>query len=135
MKKAYIQNNIAVDVIRVDPFAIFHAAYAELFVEVPEEVEVMWRRSGDDWFPPVTPDPVIPDSVTPLQGLLALDKFGMAAAYEEWASSPDRTFAERSFINRAQTWRRNDPTLLAAASAFNLTPEQLDALFIEGAQL
>lgn len=135
MKKAYIENAVAREVVQVDPFTIFNSAYAELFVEVPEEVEVMWRRSGDDWFPPVTPDPVIPDSITPLQGLLVLDKFGMAATYEAWAADPARTFAERSFITRAQTWRRNDPTLLAAASAFNLTPEQLDTLFIEGAQL
>ena len=135
MRYAYIQNDVAVDVVRVDPFGIFHGAYAELFVEVPDEVETGWLIGTDGkWSPPAVVV-IVPQEITPLQGLLALDKFGFSATYEAWANSPDRTFAERVFVNRAQTWRRNDPTLLSAAEAFNLTSAQLDQLFIEGSKL
>lgn len=135
MKFAYVKGDVAQDVVEVDPFNIFRYEYAALFVEVPGDVEIGWviDESGK-WTAPQA-IVIVPQEITPLQGLLALDKFGMAATYEAWAADPARTFAERAFITRAQTWRRNDPTLLAAASAFNLTPEQLDALFIEGAQL
>lgn len=135
MQKAYIKDKVAVTVCRVDPFSIFNPEYAALFIEVPEEVEAGWIVDDEGkWSaPPVVV--IVPQEITPLQGLLALDKFGFSAAFEAWESDPARTFAERAFIARAQTWRRNDPTLLAAASAFNLTPKQLDTLFIEGAQL
>lgn len=136
MKYAYIVNDTAVDVVRVDPFGIFGEQYATLFVEVPDDVEIMWSRSAaGEWSAPAPSGPVVPDAVEPLQGLLALDAFGMAAAYETWAASPDRTFAERAFINRAQTWRRNDPILQGAAEVLGLTAEQLDAVFIKAATL
>lgn len=135
MKYAYIKNMIAADVVRVDPFGIFHPEYAAMFVEVPNEVEAGWviDVNGNWSAPPVIV--TVPQEISPLQGLLTLDKFGLSTAYEAWSTDPSRTFAERTFINRAQTWRRNDPTLLAAAEAFNLTSAQLDELFIEGSKL
>jgi len=136
MKYAYIVNDTAVDVVRVDPAGIFSQEYASLFVQVPDEVEIMWSRNGaGEWLAPAPSGPVVPDAVEPLQGLLAIDAFGMADAYETWATSTDRTFAERAFINRAQTWRRNDPILQGASTALGLTSEQLDALFIKAATL
>lgn len=77
----------------------------------------------------------IPQSVSALQGLLAVDQAGMAAAYTAWASDSSRTFAERAFIDKAQTWKRDDPTLMAAAAAFGLTELQIDALFTLAATL
>ena len=71
----------------------------------------------------------VPQSVSALQGLLAVDQAGMAAAYTAWASDSARTFAERAFIDKAQTWKRDDPTLMAAAVAFGLTSTQIDSLF------
>jgi hypothetical protein len=70
-----------------------------------------------------------PQSIDALQGLLALDREGMAGFYETWASAPDRTFAQRAFIDKALTWKRNDPTLNAAASDLGLTSAQVDSLF------
>jgi len=81
----------------------------------------------------ITPD--VPQSITALQGMLAINSAGLASAYEAWANDPSRTFAEKAFINKAQTWRRDDPTLLSAATAFSLTDTQLDDLFILGATL
>lgn len=77
----------------------------------------------------------VPQEVTALQGLLAIDAAGLASAYETWASDPARTFAQRAFISRAQTWRRDDPTLQAAATDLGLTESQLDDLFTLAATL
>lgn len=79
--------------------------------------------------------PAIPQSITALQGLLIIDQFGLAVAYEAWADSPERTFAQKAFINKAQTWKRDDPTLLAAAQSFSLSDSQIDTMFIEAAKL
>ena len=81
------------------------------------------------------PTPV-PQSVSALQGLLAIDQqTGLASAYTAWASDSARTFAERAFIDKAQTWKRDDPTLMAAAVAFGLTSTQIDNLFVLAASL
>lgn len=74
-------------------------------------------------------------SVTPLQGLLAIDATGMSAAYEAWANDPSRTFAEKAFISRATVWNRDDQTIANAAVALGLTEEQLDGLFALAASL
>ena len=73
--------------------------------------------------------------VPALNALLAIDAAGLAPAYEAWATAPDRTFAERAFISKAQFWRRDDPTLVAAATALGLSAEDIDALFSAAAQL
>lgn len=100
---------------------------------VADAVQVGWIKQGDDFVPPPVVDPVIPPPIVPrvsaLQGLLAIDQAGLAAQYEAWASAPARTFAERAFINKAMTWRRDDPTIQAAAVALGLTSQQVDALF------
>lgn len=77
------------------------------------------------------PKPVVqvPQVIEALQGLLALDHEGYASFYESWANAPERTFAQKAFINKALTWKRNDPTLNAAATDLGLTSAQVDALF------
>ena len=76
----------------------------------------------------------VPDAVPALEALLALDAAGLSADYEAWANDPARTFAQRAFINKALTWRRDDPTLQAAAEALELSSEQVDQLFISADQ-
>lgn len=75
-------------------------------------------------------DDRIPKRIEVLQGLLAIDQAGLSSLYESWINSPERTFAEKAFINKARTWRRDDPILQAAATEIGLTKEQLDQLFI-----
>lgn len=88
-----------------------------------------------DYVPP-PPAPVqVPQEVSALQGLLAIDAAGLAEVYEAWAHSPDRTFAQKAFINKAQTWKRSDPTLSAAAADIGLTEANLDALFTAASSL
>jgi len=84
---------------------------------------------------PAPPETTVPQEVSPLQAMLALDQAGMSAAYEAWSTAPARTFAERAFINRAQVWRRDDPLMQAAATALGISPEQLDQLFALAATL
>ena len=92
------------------------------------------------YFPGEIQEPVIvenpvPQEVTVLQALLAIDQAGMSPAYEAWANDPARTFAEKAFINRAQVWRRTDPLMIAGATALGLSPAQLDDLFMLAATL
>jgi len=67
--------------------------------------------------------------VSALDGLLVLDQYGLATAYQAWTADQARTFAERAFIDKAQTWKRMDPVLIAGAASMGLGDEQLDALF------
>lgn len=88
-----------------------------------------WLAEGnipEPYVPPPTP-PVT--EVTALQGLLAIDHAGLSVEYAVWANSPLRTFAQKAFIDKAQMWKRNDPTLIAAATDIGLSEGQLDALF------
>jgi hypothetical protein len=84
---------------------------------------------------PVIPENPVPQEVDALQGLKAIDAAGLSAAYETWANDPKRKFLEKAFINRAQTWRRDDPVLSAGAAALGLSAEQLDQLFVLAATL
>lgn len=94
----------------------------------------------DGDFPEPQPEPIDIEAwretaaITPLQGLLAIDEIGLAAGFSAWASSPDRTFAERAFLDKAQTWRRNDPVLIAGATSLGVDAEQLDGLFMSTLQ-
>jgi len=85
---------------------------------------------------PPAPEPVqVPQVIGALQGLLALDQAGMSSYYETWANAPERTFAQKAFINKATTWKRDDPTLNTAAVDLGLTTEQVDNLFILASSL
>lgn len=86
-------------------------------------------------FTPPQPVQAPVSRVPALNALLALDAAGLAPAYEAWANAPERTFAERAFINKSQFWRRDDATLIAAASALGLTDANIDALFEMASQL
>lgn len=102
---------------------------------VPDDVQVGWIKQGGVFVAPPLPVATVPYSVTALQGLLAIDQSGLASAYETWANDPARTFAQKAFINKAQTWKRDDPTLIAAATALGLTSGQMDAMFTLGKTL
>ncbi|MBK1719229.1 hypothetical protein [Thiocystis violacea] len=80
-----------------------------------------------EWVP--APDPRETMTCSDLQALLALDQLGLADEYEAWCTDPQRTFAEKAFINRARTWRRLDATFNAAADALEKTEEEKDQLF------
>ena len=96
----------------------------------PEDSRQVWDFKNGGWGRiPAT----VPHAVDALSGLLALEDAGLSAAYKEWATSPERSFADESFISKAVVWRRDDPTIQAAADALGLTSEQVDELFIAAA--
>lgn len=110
--------------------------HAPSFVLTPENhAEQQYPADGWYWFdtldealigmisPPDAP------TVTALQALLALDALGLSEAYETWCNDPARTFTEKAFITRAQTWKRTDQTFNAAADALGKTDEERDQFF------
>ena len=92
------------------------------------DTEYRWYAPGEIVRPEPEANPV-PQEVTALQALKALDAAGMSAAYEAWANDPARTFLERAFIQRATHWLRSDPVLLSGATAIGIGEAQLDDLF------
>lgn len=87
-----------------------------------------WFDTLDEAMTALISPPDVP-TVSALQALLALDKLGLASEYEAWASDPARTFSERAFINKAQTWRRDDQTFNSAADALGKSESERDAFF------
>lgn len=79
--------------------------------------------------------PPVPAEIDPVRALLVLDAAGLSSAFEAWTNDPARTFAERAFINRSAVWRRDDPVLIAGATALGLADQQIDDLFIAAARL
>lgn len=100
---------------------------------IADEGGIGWLYDGETLTPPVG-EVVVPQEISALDGLLTLDAAGLSSAYHAWANSPDRTFAEKAFIDKAMTWKRQDPTILAAADALGLSAEQVDELFTQAAQ-
>ena len=92
------------------------------------DTEYRWYAPGEIVRPEPDANPV-PQEVTALQAMKALDAAGMSAAYEAWANDPARTFLEKAFINRATHWLRADPVLLSGAFAIGISEAQLDDLF------
>ncbi|MBF57744.1 MAG: hypothetical protein CME80_08500 [Halomonas sp.] len=109
--------------------------FQEGFTEAPDNIVCGMIYENGAFSSPPPPPTQVPDSVPALNALLALDGAGLSDAYNEWANDPARTFAEQAFINKAQNWRRDDPTLNAAGDALGLSEEQKDQLFIAADQL
>jgi hypothetical protein len=68
-----------------------------------------------------------------LQAMLAIDAMGLSGTYEAWLAAPERTFAERQFALRAQTWERMNPVFLAVIDMLEKTDAEADQ-FIEYAK-
>ena len=77
----------------------------------------------------------VPQEISALAGLAVIDQFGLSDAYTVWATSPERTFMEKAFIEKAVNWRRSNTALIQAATTLGLSSEQLDQMFILGKQI
>ena len=75
--------------------------------------------------------PKVPQSVDRLKAVALLDQMGLGAAYLAWCKSPDRTLLEQEMLICTRVWERNNPTLIAAATAMSITSDQLDQMFIQ----
>lgn len=132
MRAAIVQDSEVVNIAKVSD-----AEFAESqgwIVSDTARIGDSYDATTGEFTTPPPPAPQVPESVPALEALLALDAAGLSADYEAWANDPARTFAERAFINKALTWRRDDPVLNAAGDALGLTEEQKDQLFIAADQ-
>jgi hypothetical protein len=98
----------------------------------PEEYEPgKWRET---WTIEAAP---VPEEVSALQGMLAIQAGGMVAGFNTWKATLDPVddFAVIAFFEKAPTWRRDNPYLIQGATALGLTSEQIDGLFYLAATL
>ena len=70
--------------------------------------------------------------ISPLQGILTLGEaeWGKVLAYRDTAS-----WAEKVVIDSTQDWQRTSQNIAFFGYLLNYTDEQMDALFIEAAQV
>ncbi len=103
-------------------------------VSPPGNRDTVRLQYSDGVFSEMEPLPApplaVPQSVDPLRAIYLLDQMGLSAAYAAWRDDPARTFLEQEMLLRAKVWERNNPVLIAAATAMGITPEQLDQMFI-----
>lgn len=57
MKYVYLTDNVVTDQAQIDPFKVFSAGYAELFIEAPDEVTFFWTYENGQFSPPPGPTP------------------------------------------------------------------------------
>lgn len=103
---------------------------ADGIIEYGEGITAAERTAVEQFAAAYVDGPEVPAEVPALSGLLALSEAGFSAAFEAWATDPARTFDERAFINRSQSWRRDNAVLSSAAAALGISDVQLDQLFI-----
>ena len=98
----------------------------------PEEYEPgKWRET---WTIEAAP---VPEEVSALQGMRAINAGGLVAGFLAWKATldPVNDFETIAFFEKAPTWRRDNPYLIQGATALGLTSEQIDQLFILAATL
>lgn len=87
----------------------------------------------------VVPEPApVPEQVSRAQGKAALIQAGLWAAVELFVDGivdPTEKALALVALNDTTHWQRSSPFLNQAAGAIGLTPGQLDALFINAAQI
>lgn len=125
-KYAYVVNNVAQEVVRVDPSSIFNPGYAALFIEVPDEVEAGWLLTDGEWSPPV----VIVIKETKITRLAFRNRFTVSEKVMLDLASIDDPSAEMSARQQSAALRVY-LTDLASASFVDLT----DAATIAGVQM
>jgi len=77
----------------------------------------------------------VPQVVSRFQARAALHVAGLLKSIELMMSHPDADPLMRLAWEDAQNFERKSPTLLALANALELTAEQVDALFIQAAEI
>ena len=88
---------------------------------------------GAELLPEPVPVQVVPQSVSRVQGKLALIGAGLwpaAIAFVEGITDPAQKAYAEVALHDTQEWRRDSPFLASAAAALDLSEEQLDTLFI-----
>ena len=138
MHYARSENNIVVQVLRVNPSSICYPEHAALFRPCDEAVQVGWLDEGKTFKAPPGPAPVVPVVVSARQAKSALLEAGLLDDVElAIASIPDPLEQRRLQIDwdESTEFRRDWPALALLAAVMKLDEGTLDALFIEAATL
>lgn len=80
---------------------------------------------------------LVPASITPRQGLLILNRYGLLTQVRTILDSLTGTEGEEARIDfeRASEWRRDWPLLNSMAAVVGLSEDQVDQMFIDGKAL
>lgn len=86
---------------------------------------------------PPEPEVVVPELVTPRQGLIMLSRVGLLAPVNAAIDAIGGQTGEEARIDfdRANEWRRDWPLINNLAAGIGLTSEQIDDLFIAASQI
>jgi hypothetical protein len=130
MKYAYLENGVVIDRVGNDPFQLFGAAYAEQFIECPDDVDNFWLYDGNEFTAPPPPPVVIP-TLTMRQARLALLDAGLLDEVEAAITTP----SDRIWWDYSTTVERNHPLVDAVLTALGKTETEIDDMFIGAALL
>ena len=113
-------------VIYVDHGELYEAALAGAFGPIAEYV------------PPPPAPPQVPQQVTRAQGKVVLIQMGLwpqVVAYVDAIQDPLQKAIAEVAVYETLHWQRSSPFLNQAADALGITQEQMDALFIQAAEV
>ena len=119
------------------PSADVLATYPEGTSQIPLKPGAGTEWDGAAWVPSAPVAPEVPQIVTMRQARLALFGAGLLSGVEaaiEALPEPQRTAARIEWDYSSEV-HRTRPFVQTLAGALNLTPEQLDALVTQAAQL
>lgn len=136
MRYAFVQNGVVQEAWSRDPFELFDAGYAALFVSCPDEVQQGWSFDGTTWAAPAEPSRV-PASVAMRQARLALLQAGKLAAVDAAIaalSSPAKEAAQIEWEYATEV-KRSSALVAQLAPALGLDDAALDALFVTASTL
>jgi len=136
MRYAYVANGVVQEAWSRDPFELFDAGYAALFVSCPDEVQQFWTYDGTTWAAPATPSRG-PASVTMRQARLALLQAGKLDDVDAAIAalpSPAKEAAQIEWEYATEV-KRDSQLVTQLAPALGLADAALDALFTQAATL
>ena len=92
-----------------------------------------WTYTGGVWAAPPPPPVPVPQSISRFQAMAELSIAGLLSAATAAATAAGGI--PLLAWQNAQSFERESPTIASLAAALNLTPAQLDALFIAASQI
>jgi hypothetical protein len=136
MKYAYINNNIAIEVVESNPQILFVPHYAAQFIEVTDDCFGGYELVNGQWQQPPTPVQ-IPQEVTMRQARLALLDAGLLSSVQPAINSlpePAKTRAQIEW-DYSNALQRGNSFVATLGTSLGLNEESLDNLFITAAKL
>lgn len=135
MRAHIIENGIVVNTIIVDSLD-FDAGPGKAVID-GSTGGIGWTYADGALLPPDEGEipVVVPQSVTPAQGGIALINFGLMDAVMAVVNAPDMPATHKWAFERATSWERNSPSFNYIADRAGITEQQKDELFIFGASM